>query len=133
MSIGHNGEASRGFNSALSGERIMEELQSDLKLGTATVEIRSQKAVPRAVIWSKRGVFGFNRYTSTRPRRVLYYIYKRFCHFYLLKKKRTLPHSDILPVIFQFQWHIRESWKKPLMLFLQYKTEECYLKTYYRY
>ena len=32
--------------------------------------------------------FGFNRYALTRPRRVSHHVYKRFCHFFLIEKKR---------------------------------------------
>ena len=36
---------------------------------------------------SKKRIFGFITYTYTHPRKVLNYLYKRFCHFFQQFKK----------------------------------------------
>ena len=46
------------------------------------------------VLVRERGFFGFNRYAQTRPRRVLYNVYKRFCRFSSSPKKKKKKNSN---------------------------------------
>ena len=52
------------------------------------VKFKAERRLSRRCIGSREEVFGFNRYAWPRPRRVLFYVYKRFRNFSSSPKKK---------------------------------------------
>ena len=65
----------------IPGERMMEESYATLSWNQPPAKFKAERRFRGRCIGSIGGVFGFNRYTLTRPRRVLFFLITR-------KKKR---------------------------------------------
>ena len=80
----------------VSDERVTEESYATLSWNQPPVKFKAERRLRGRCIGSREEVFGFNRSASTRPKRVLYNVFKRFRHFSSSPKKKKYAMCLIL-------------------------------------